>query len=264
MLVTHEITKVRHEIVMRALQVRAAVNVTPHMRRITLAGPDLAGFHSPSPDDHVKLFFPLPGRETTRPELPVAGDKAPKRVEGLSKPRDYTPRRYDPKAGTLDIDFVLHGDGPASTWAAHAAPGHWLVMGGPKGSRIVPDDFDNYVLVGDETGLPSIGRRLEEMPQGRRAIAIVEAAGAAERQTFKTRADLREVWVFRDGAPAGAGTRLLDALRELDFPAGDTFVWVAAESRIVRGIRQHLEERGHNEDWTRASGYWKLGESEDD
>ena len=34
-------------------------------------------------------------------------------------------------AQTLDVDFVLHGEGPASTWAAQAAVGQQLVMIGP-------------------------------------------------------------------------------------------------------------------------------------
>nr|GFD30456.1 hypothetical protein [Tanacetum cinerariifolium] len=51
--------------------------------------------------------------------------------------RDYTPRRYDAASGELDIDFVLHGDGPAATWAAQAAVGQHLYIAGPRGSMIV-------------------------------------------------------------------------------------------------------------------------------
>jgi len=261
----HEITKVRHEIVVRTLQVRAVANVTPHMRRVTLTGADLAGFVSPAPDDHVKLFFPTPGTEGTRPAPPVLGDKGLKHAEGLSKGRDYTPRRYDATQQELDIDFVLHGDGPASTWAANAAPGHWLVMGGPKGSRIVPDDFDNYILIGDETALPAIGRRLEELPKRANVITIVEVTDATEQQLLTSKASVERIWVHRKHHPAGETTGLLDALRGLRFPPGDTFVWAAAESRVVRGIRKYLEDDlKHNEDWSKTSGYWKLGESEDD
>ena len=31
--------------------------------------------------------------------------------------RTYTPRRFDAAAGTLEVQFLLHGDGPASAWA---------------------------------------------------------------------------------------------------------------------------------------------------
>lgn len=45
--------------------------------------------------------------------------------------RTYTPRRIDGEAGELDIDFVLHGDGPASQWAGRAEIGDKFVMMGP-------------------------------------------------------------------------------------------------------------------------------------
>ena len=73
--------------------------------------------------------------------------------------REYTPRRIDLVANELDIDFVLHGDGPASTWAAQAAPGQTLDIAGPRASMVVPDLFDSYLLIGDETAIPAIGRR---------------------------------------------------------------------------------------------------------
>lgn len=260
----HEIRKVRHEIVMRALQVRAVHDITPRMRRITLTGADLEGFYSPAADDHVKLFFPAPGTETTRPTLTPDGDKVPKHMQGLSKGRDYTPRRHDTQAHELDIDFVLHGDGPASTWAAHAALGHWLVAGGPKGSRIVPDDFDNYLFIGDETALPSIGRRLEELPARARALSLVEVVDAGEHQSLPSRASVERLWVHRGHTPAGDGSGLLQALRRLHLPGGDTFIWGAGESRVMRAVRKHLEERGHNEGWIKTSGYWKLGDDDED
>ena len=62
--------RVRHELRFRQLDVTRVEDITPAMRRITLAGPDLAGFTSLSFDDHVKLFFPGPDAPMA---LPVAG-----------------------------------------------------------------------------------------------------------------------------------------------------------------------------------------------
>src|SRR6516162_11123151 len=174
--------RVRHETKMRLLQVREVCHLTPKMVRIVVGGEALAGFISAAHDDHMKLFFPQPGQD--KPILPTPSPNGPVYPEGAQRPaaRDYTPRRYDVAANTLEIEFVLHGDGPATTWAARARPGDFLGVGGPRGSFIVPDDFDWYLLAGDETALPAIGRRLEELPAGTRVIAVVEVANAREQQ----------------------------------------------------------------------------------
>ena len=64
----HAITRVRHEARRRLLTVQTVQRLTPNMVRVTLGG-DLAGFVSSSYDDHVKVFFPLPGQSApTVPE----------------------------------------------------------------------------------------------------------------------------------------------------------------------------------------------------
>jgi len=149
------IHRVSHEIKRRKLEVLRVTDITPRMRRITLHGPQLAGFISLGTDDHVKLFFATTPEENAVLETfaPGSGDEGPR-----PSMRDYTPRRYDEASGELDIDFVLHGDGPAATWAAQAQPGQFLHIAGPRGSMIVPDIFDSYLLIGDETALPAIAR----------------------------------------------------------------------------------------------------------
>ena len=150
------IHRVMHEIKRRKLEVLRVVDLTPRMRRITVGGPQLAGFISLGSDDHVKLFFPQTAEEQAALETLElsAGQKG-----NMPPMRDYTPRRFDLNTFELDIDFVLHGDGPAATWAAQASPGQSLYIGGPRGSMVVPDMFDSYLLIGDETALPAIARR---------------------------------------------------------------------------------------------------------
>src|SRR5262245_39180093 len=157
----HAITRVRHEPRRRILTVQRVERLTPSMARITLCG-DLAGFISSGYDDHVKVFFPLPGQNGPTMPQPDANGQVPEGVP-RSPGRDYTPRRYDVTRNELVIDFALHDAGPATSWAAQAAPGQQLGVGGPRGSFLVPDDFDWYLFIGDETALPAIGRRLEEL-----------------------------------------------------------------------------------------------------
>jgi NADPH-dependent ferric siderophore reductase len=164
----------------------------------------------------------------------------------------------------LAIDFVLHGDGPATSWAAQARPGDFLGVGGPRGSFIVPDDFDWYLLAGDETALPAIGRRLEELPPGARTVVVVEVADAGEEQRFDARSRLDVQWLHRGDAAAseksGSQSLLHDAVAGLSFPPGDGYAWVAAEAATAKALRRHLvDERGLRKDRVKAAAYWKHG-----
>jgi NADPH-dependent ferric siderophore reductase len=255
----HAIHRVRHEPRRRLLTVKQVERLTPTMARITLGG-DLAGFNSASYDDHVKVFFPLPGRNA--PTLPEPGPdgKPPEGVE-RSPGRDYTPRHYDAAKDELIIEFALHDAGPATTWAEHAKPGEQLAVGGPRGSFVVPDDFDWYLFIGDETALPAIGRRLEELRAGTRAIVVAAITGPEERQTFKSRANVETIWVERPLSRAEDPAPLLDAVRALTLPKnGDGYAWAAGESQTAKLLRRHLlDERGLDKAFVKAAGYWKRG-----
>ncbi|NHC14543.1 siderophore-interacting protein [Motilibacter deserti] len=243
----------------RLLEVLRTERVTPGVVRVTLGGPQLEGFRSSAPDDHVKLFFPVDGRPLV---LPLPGPNGVVWPEGVERPpaRDYTPRRHDPVAGELDIDVVLHGDGPAATWAASARPGDRVGLGGPRGSLLVSRSFEWYLLVGDESALPAIGRRIAEAGPDERIVAVVEVAGPEEEQPLPVGPVVSLTWVHRSGAEPGAGTGLLDAVRALALPPGDFFAYVAGEAGTVRAVREHLlAERGARKEWMRATGYWKRG-----
>jgi NADPH-dependent ferric siderophore reductase len=237
------IRRVRHEVKQRRLTVEQASSVTPKMRRITLAGADLEGFTSLGFDDHIKLFFPSGS---------AAADERPPM-------RDYTPR-FDAGTGRLYIDFAIHDAGPATVWATTARPGDELLIGGPRGSAIIPTDFDWHLLIGDETALPAIGRRLEELPSGSRAMVIVEITDELEQQSFVTQADLSIHWVYRRALAAGSSDGLVAALRAMRPLAGDFFAWAAAETNVARAVRRVLiDEHRANPDWVKAAGYWKRG-----
>jgi NADPH-dependent ferric siderophore reductase len=245
---------------MRLLQVREVSHLTPKMVRVVVGGEQLAGFVSAAYDDHVKVFFPHPGED--KPVLPTPTPNGPVYPEGAVKPvsRDYTPRHYDAAANTLTVDFVLHSEGPATTWAAQARPGQFLGVGGPRGSLVVPDDYDWYLFVGDEAAVPAIGRRLEELPAGARAIALIEVADAAEEQRLDTRTRLDLRWLHRQGATAGNHLLLQKALAEVTLPPGDGYVWVAAEASVAKALRRYLvDERHVPKDRIKAAAYWKQG-----
>ncbi|MEO7232718.1 MAG: siderophore-interacting protein, partial [Polaromonas sp.] len=89
----------------RRVEVSRVQILSPSMRRITLTGAELQGFEVIDPASYMKLIFPEPGQtEPTRP-LPD-GPRA-------TSMRTYTPLAVRPEASEVDVDFVLHGEGPA-------------------------------------------------------------------------------------------------------------------------------------------------------
>jgi len=257
--IVQSIHRVMHEIKRRRLEVLRVVDLTPRMRRITLGGPQLAGFVSLGTDDHVKLLFPQNAAEQAALETLVLG--AGKDNGPMPAMRDYTPRRYDLDTLELDIDFVLHGDGPASTWAEQARPGQFLHIGGPRGSMIVPDMFDSYLLIGDETALPAIARRLEGLAANRRALVIIEVENGKEQQVLESAAEVNVIWVLREGGK----DHLLNTVKQVQVPAGNLYAWVATESKVSRQIRRVLlDEHGLDEQFVKAVGYWRLDDTDEE
>lgn len=262
-----------YPIVIRDLEVIEAFNVTPLMRRIVVTGEQLAPFVNngiqvgpfltENADDHVKVVvgkagvdFPVPGQQDGHLDWSR---------EALDRARDYTPRRFDPETGRLELDFVRHKGGVASTWADEVQPGERVLIAGPRGTTVLPEDIDWYLLVGDETALPAIARRIEELPAGTPVTAIVTVPSASEEQTFEHQSDLHITWIHRDRAPRGEAwdVRVMEALERAPWREGTVYAWAAGEAGMLRPIRRWLKEvkevpRTH----TDIAGYWRQGSSQ--
>jgi NADPH-dependent ferric siderophore reductase len=244
---THQITRVRRETRRRILTVTEVQRLTPGMQRIRFTSPELHDFVSGAPDDHIKLIFPEPAADSSAPA-------------GVSM-RDYTPRAYDADQRTLTIDFVLHEAGPATAWARGAKRGDTLEIGGPRGSSVVTDDFAWYLLIGDETALPAIGRRVEELRSGVPVTTLVIINDAAEEQIFATDAVWNPLWVHRAGRNLDDADLFQQALAAFSCPPGDGYIWIAAEAITARAVRRFvLNHFHHPKEWLKAAGYWREGE----
>lgn len=244
----------------RELTLLRRAHVTPRMLRVTLGGDNLAGFESHQPDEHVKLVFPDPGTGVTR--FPVEDGDHLDWPEPFPPTRDYTIRRYDAAAAEVDIDVVVHPGGVAATWAQQAAVGSTLWVAGPRPGWVVPPDFGFLVLLGDETALPAIGRRLEELPADARGIAAVEVADAGEEQDLRVPPGVSLTWLHRDGAPAGTTTLLGDFAARTELPDDTwTYVWAFGEAGCIRPVRAWARARGIGKGQSDIGGYWRRGGS---
>lgn len=239
----------------RTLRVLRTALVTPRMTRVTLGGEELAGFPEHGPDQRIKMFFPVAGQE--RPAMPRASSGGPVWPPGEPRPiiRTYTVRRYDPGAGELDVDFVLHGaHGPAAAWASTARPGDWVGVSEPGGRWEPAPDAREHLVIGDESALPAIATVLEALPPAAATRVFVEVADVGEQQTLS-----RPVtWLHRgDRAP---GVALVEAIRSAAVVDPERCqAWVAAEAAAVKDIRAFLiDERGLARRRVYATGYWRV------
>lgn len=94
------------------------------MVRIVFASKEPEGFTTSGPAEHFNVNFPPTGESKFKLVLPDWGPEGPILLEGQQRPlnRTYTPRRWDPEAGELTVDFLLHGEGPGANWAEQAQP----------------------------------------------------------------------------------------------------------------------------------------------
>ncbi|MFT4009430.1 MAG: siderophore-interacting protein [Nocardioidaceae bacterium] len=246
----------------RRVEVLRRDAVTPRMLRLTFGGPGLAGFESHSPDEHVKILFPDPDGEPDG-ELRLPEQDGDKLVwpRPLPVSREYTVRRYDAGAGELDIDFVLHDGGLASSWAATVQLGSSVWIAGPPRGLIVPDEYDYYVFAGDETALPAIARSAGELPRtaiGRIGILVHDAT---EEQPIEAPEGIQLSWLHRTGDPVSLLEGFLDSTVP---PSGArTYLWVAGEQRLLKPARSWAQQHGVRRHDRHTTGYWRAGRAGD-
>jgi NADPH-dependent ferric siderophore reductase len=230
-------TSARGRVASVGAAVASAQQLTPRMTRVRLVDDSLAGLAA-VPGQTLKIYVPH-------------------LVSGLPVARDYTVHDYDPARSSLDIDVVLHGEGPAANWARRAQPGETLQFVGPSG-RYRPDpDADWYLFAGDETALPAIQAYVAMLPADACAFLYIEVADAAEQQPIPGVARPTVCWLHRDGREPGTSTLLDDALRAARLPPGQGRIWLAGHTPTVRGIRAHLlNARGVERRALYVKGYW--------
>lgn len=224
----------------RPFRVRVAgvARISGHFTRVTFVGDELHTFGTLGLDQRINLVFPLPGigfgdcgwdDPQPMPDGHWYGKWRALPNESRNPLRVYTVRAIRPRDRELDVDFVVHGDGPAARWLAAAAVGDELIVIGPDalsvnahlGSDWHPGAARNLLLVGDATAAPAIASILESLPAGRVAHAMIEIPDDADRFAIRHSANATVHWLVRNDADPGS--RLLPAVRD----------WVAERPDVV-------------------------------
>ncbi|MEM6386093.1 MAG: siderophore-interacting protein [Pseudomonadota bacterium] len=242
----------------RLLTVKRAWRLTPNMIRVTLVGPELAGFPEGREGGNCKLLIPEQGE--TRDDFAdrLANGPAPIR-------RTYTVRAYRADEQELDIDFVAHGDnGPASRWATQASEGDFIGFMGPSTPKVTDFSADWYLVAADPSAIPVAAATLEAMPRDAKGVALFEVPTEEDRQPIDAPDGIEMHWLIHPHVEVPS-TQQEDFIRGLQWPEGRVQTCIAGESGVIRSLRAFLQqEKALPRSDTYISGYWKIGLVEDE
>ncbi|WP_156465261.1 siderophore-interacting protein [Knoellia sp. Soil729] len=244
-----------------SLTVTSTEQLTPRLTRVWFSSDDLSAFEgSDSTDRYVKLVFPKPGVVYPEP-LDMRALRGTIPPEDLPLVRTYTALFPDVAAGTVAIDFVVHGDeGVAGPWAAAARPGDTLLANGPGGGYRPDPTADWHLLAGDESAIPAITAALAALTPDAVARVVLLVDGPGHELDLARPAGAELAFVHRE-----TGGDLVEAVRAMDWPQGRVHAFVHGEGgAVMHGIRPYLlRERGLAREQVSISGYWRLGRTEE-
>ncbi len=254
-MVTQEEIQVRAKTPMfrSIVDVVRVVDITPHMRRVTLGGESLhllADRHVPG--DAIKLYIPEAGSKALVPQyIMLPSRKNPFKV------RAYTIRNFHPATAEIDVDVFLHGDTVSSVWARTARAGDQVGFIGPRHDYKGDQGASWQVLAGDESALPAIAAILESLPETSRAYAFIEVTDPSDEVPLNLKAQAAVQWLHRGDVPAKQSRLLEQALRSFAWPDGSGYVWAAGEQHAIKAIRRYLlDERQLPKHSIVTMGYW--------
>lgn len=241
----------------RLMHVASANRLTPHMIRVRLCGEDLKRF-SLFGAMHVRLLFPTV--EVPRPVWPVMGPNGlPFWPDETKKPaaRAYTIRNLNIEEGWMEIDFYTHAtQGLACQWAQEVTAGTIIGLMGPVGRPL--RHARQYLIGADMTGLPAVGRMLEEFAGDVTGHVLIAVDTKDDIQHLRHPAGVTVDWITNADQNA-ASTELTERLCALPWPQGeDSFGWFAGEADHAKTMRNYWRKQlGKSRDQTLIAGYWQ-------
>ncbi|OLR94512.1 siderophore-interacting protein [Actinokineospora bangkokensis] len=244
------------------LEVLRSTRLSPGFVRVTLGGGDVARFTPMGFDQWFRLFIPVSDDSLAHvPEKLSLGSylRFVTTAKG-SRPvlRNYTVRAFRPAAGELDVDFVVHGDGPAGTWAATCAPGDQVAIIDEGITFTPPAGTTRFALVADESGLPAVAGVLASLDPAATGVALVEVPHEEDKQEVQAPPGVAVTWVVREDPHAVAGRAVLAAATALELPR-PFFGFVVGEAGLATGLRRHWVKSGVPKEDVLFCGYWKAG-----
>jgi NADPH-dependent ferric siderophore reductase len=207
-------------------QVLRREQISDHLVRIVLGGPELSGFETSGvPDEWVGLVVP-----------------------GQYQSRYYTVRGWD--GAQLSLDVVVHDTGLVTSWVVGDPVGDQVSVSEPRGSFSPPAEAAWVHLVGDLTALPAIARIAEGLRGGPPLRVWAETE---DDLSGYLPPDVDVTWLR---PPAPGASRLAEVVDSIAWPAGEGYFWMAGESAQMRAIRRLLLRERHGTAYD-VMGYWR-------
>lgn len=175
--------------------------------------------------------------------------------------RTYTILEPDVEAGTMAIDFVVHGDeGYAGPWARLAEPGDVLPVRVPAGAYSPDPTADWHLIAGDDAALPACRAALAALSAEAIGYAVLEVESPAYEQPVSAPDGVEVLWLHR-----AIEDDLETTVRTLPWRDGRVHAFVHGEAKVVmQGIRPYLlSERAVPREDASISGYWRQGRDEE-
>ncbi|MCL9780028.1 siderophore-interacting protein [Vibrio sp. S4M6] len=227
----------------RQTQVSKIIDLSPHLRRITVTGESLKG-------------FPV-GQEGTYVKVVLQNDH-----EHGSVKRSYTIRAFNPETLELELDFVVNRhNGPATDWAKQASVGDQVGIAGPGPMKLTNFDHHSYLLIGDLTSINAINGYVPRFRQQADVRAFIVVPTRADIIDLDYDATENTYWFIEDEAQTTIEALVADTAQDM---SKDTHTLLALEARTIRSLRPILqEEMGFDRLNIFAVGYWKKGVNAD-
>ena len=237
----------------RLTQVAEVIELSPHLRRIIVAGESLSDFPVGHEGAHVKVIPPQEGEQ--KPNLDLEGAERPVM-------RSYTIRSFDAEHKRLALDFVVNRhEGPATNWALNAKEGDYVGIAGPGPIKLTNFEAASYLLVGDITSINAINGYVPRINEDAKVQVVIMVPTRDDAIALDI-ADMHSVhWLVEDEMDLS----LVDMVRDVasDIPA-ETEVFLGLEARHIRSLRPVLQdELGIERCSIHAVGYWKEGVNAD-
>ena len=220
-----------------------------HFIRIRLAAQNLADFDK----EQSHFSFVLPQPNDTAPQWPYVDRQGrvvwPKNEKTLHR-SVYTIRQIDVAQGWFDVDIFVNKGGRTYQWALSAAPGDIVGITGPTG-RLLPKYSHKMLIAADETGYPSVASLLSSLPEGCHGDIILVGNGAID-YPMPSHRNFQVQHIDRTTDKAA----FVSCLQTIPVDV-NTQVWLASESKEVRGIRDYYRnEIGITKANSYMAGFW--------